>query len=98
MGFQTGSDCFWLSRANPIVGVCDVAMAPMILAISLNPPACVRRTTGARFKARPRPAGAATHRSDTAENQMELSHRLMNSVHIWIDRSAMGPKRASACE
>jgi hypothetical protein len=35
MGFQTGSFCFDVSNAKPIVGVWDVASAPMILAMTI---------------------------------------------------------------
>src|SRR5678816_389735 len=34
MGFHTGSCCFWPSTAKPMVGVCDVAIAPTMRAMS----------------------------------------------------------------
>ena len=36
MGAHAGSDCLPVSRAKPIVGVCDVAIAPMNLAMRLS--------------------------------------------------------------
>ena len=33
IGAQTGSSCFFLSNAKPMVGVCEVAIAPTILAM-----------------------------------------------------------------
>src|SRR2546426_9533644 len=37
MGAQTGSSPLFLSWANPMVGVCEHATAPMMLAMSLSP-------------------------------------------------------------
>src|SRR5688572_14455644 len=34
MGFHAGSCCFWPSTAKPMVGVCDVAIAPTMRAMS----------------------------------------------------------------
>src|SRR5688572_19366595 len=33
MGAHTGSSCFFWSKANPMVGVCELATAPIIFAI-----------------------------------------------------------------
>jgi hypothetical protein len=33
IGAHTGSSCFFLSYAKPMVGVCELAMAPTILAM-----------------------------------------------------------------
>ena len=46
MGFQTGSAPLLVSYAKPIVGVCDVAMAPMILANG-HPPEPARQSVNA---------------------------------------------------
>ena len=33
MGAQTGSSCFFWSKAKPMVGVCETAMPPMMRAM-----------------------------------------------------------------